>query len=140
MERLIIFRFTYDQLNRFRAAKYKGDAFETLLPLEPKECAWCMTVLTSTPEYINSNFKNGDDGRIGQFCELNICKFAFDKYYNDSANWEEIRIDIYKKHKKVITRVQYPNPPQRELIKFGGRKTFEEYKQDLIKFEKNMGL
>jgi len=144
MERLIIFKFTDDQLKQFRNVNVFNHPITTdttiITAKENIECAWCTSIITDTPQYIYKDLDEDHRDKIGQFCNMIICKFAFNKYYCNNIHWESIRTEVYLTSKKVISKIHYPIPPQLELKKYGGTKTFDEYKQDLVKIEKSIGL
>lgn len=136
MEKLIIFKFTHAQLAKYQKSvdiKLSGGDTTIMESGIDRECAWCTSKIMGEPSYIYTD--RGEKNKLGQFCNMEICKFAFDQTYFNNKYRDNIRINILREKKIFVTKIYPVSPPQLELIKFGGKKTLEEYRQTLQETE-----
>ncbi len=143
MERLIVFKFTPDQLQKFRCAYNEAEVSRimsnnqpTRIIVEDKLCAWCLCGITGIPKYIYRDLDGKRSDKLGQFCDNIICQFAFNKYYCNGIYWEFIRTEYFNNTGVVICKVIYPDPPQMVLQRFGGDRTVDEYKKYMQQLER----
>ena len=146
MERLIVFKFTADQLRQFQNASNTSHITTNVQqttyihPVVDKLCAWCMNIIVGPTKHIYIDLDATTRDKIGQFCDNWICQLAYNKVYCKGKNWEYIRTEIYKSTGKQLSIVYYPDPPQILLQKFGGKFTVDEYNTYIYQLEKSIGL